>query len=251
MEPIVNVTLYRDRATAVYNQLKRTKPPVGSGPRESTGLNRKQVTRLRRAADYLNSLGPVYMYTLTFPNASGLLPVEDNSGVVREAIAHEVAAKHLSNWLKRIKYHYGKDVRYAWVAEVQPKRLRKHNVSAIHYHLITDLNISLNYLHTTWSGVVGQQSVIHKKRGVPGGYLTKYITKAEEDETQRIRGNRCAISHSVSQALKPVEKVGFMQADSDEVAKALYYPNTTFNLRASGYTLWQWGFKSGRYLESI
>lgn len=249
MEPIVNLTLYRDRATAVYNQLHRLKPPVASGPRESTGLSRKQVTRIKRATDYLNSLGPVYMYTLTFPSDATTDVITSGSCEVREAIPHDVAAKHFSNWWKRVKYAYGRDVRYVWVAEIQPKRLRARLESAIHYHVLTDLNLSINFLHTSWSGVLGRQGVIHKKRGGSSAYLAKYVTKEDGDDSQRIRGNRCGMSHSMSEALKPVEKVGFMNADSDEVAQVVYHTHTKFNLRRPGFTLWHWGFKSGRYLE--
>jgi hypothetical protein len=243
------LTLYRDRATCVFKGDSQTKPPVPTGKRVSYGLSRKQVTRVRRGLDYIGSRGPLFMYTLTFPNPEA---VSLGNEVVQHAISHKEAAARLSNWLKRVKYAYGKEVEYVWVAEIQPRRLAKHNVSAIHYHLVCNVSLSIDFLHTSWSGVNGGTAVAHKRRGVPASYLTKYVSKGQGpvDATQAIEGNRCGLSQSVTAALKAVQVALLPDTDSETAANTIYAPfDSTFQHWHPGYSLWHWGHKSPYYLE--
>lgn len=207
----VRVTLYRDRLIVNSAMVNAEAPtPKGSGSRFSYGLNAKQVSRIRRAVDSMEAQGPTWFVTLTYP--PGLAPKRQSDGLVN-VVRDQDAKRHLSTWLKRVKRRYA-GIRYVWVAEVQPKRLRERLERAIHFHLVVDAPIARDFLDESWSDVIGCEAYpnIQRVRKSAGAYLAKYITKGRPKEsltllerlTAGIAGNRCGIDHETSQLLKPL-----------------------------------------------
>lgn len=246
----VSVRIYRDRVYVKSNHM----PPVGttpqgSGPRESYGLNRKQVTRIRRAVDSLEAEGPTFFVTLTYGTPPGLV----RNGSVVNIREDAQAKKDLSNWLKRLKRRHP-GVRYAWVAEIQPNRLVTRAERAIHFHLVMNVKPGRMWLNDSWSEVAGEGERLWPHcvpvRKSAGAYMAKYVTKENLDEMTEeeavfgyIQGNRCGIDQRTSALLKEVKHVNFPQGNWHEIARNFCPEDvpTYVNSDAEFLGIW-WGF---------
>jgi|TARA_A100001015_G_scaffold309712_1_gene409673 hypothetical protein len=173
--------------------------PKNFGERTSNALTKKGKSRIRKAANYYQSLtekkgtkGFASMLTLSygkkFPN-------------------DKISKKHLDSFFKRLRRHLNiKDVHYCWVAERQKR-------GAIHYHILTPHYVDKNWVNDNWNGVVNSywqkeekpqniQTLYPNVIAVynAGAYLTKYLQK----EGQNISGNGYNMSQTTSQAIKPI-----------------------------------------------
>lgn len=263
MDSIARVTLYRDRliVNGAFMNSESASPPRGSGVRESVGLNRKQVTRIRRAVESMEATGPTWFITLTYPPGIAPVRVEGDcrgpwSDVVN-VVRDEDAKRHLTTWLKRLKrWHPG--IRYVWVAEIQPERLERRLERAIHFHLVVSMEPSRSWLDESWSEVIGLRSYpnVQRVRKSAGAYLAKYMSKGRPDRGEMtpleylkryIKGNRCGIDQETSRLLKPVEQ-GYVEAPNWAELAFQMNPNGAFVLgSAPEYLGLFWGFKSPPY----
>lgn len=254
----VAVKIYRDRLTIRYAGSENTSnEPPRPTCRASYGLTRKQVSRLTRGAEWMRSkYGRLFMYTFTFPNMAEVL---SNGVGIHEVIPHEVAKKHLSTWLKRMKRRVP-EFPYTWVAEIQVKRLRKRGERAIHFHLLSPIDVDKAWLCQSWGEVLNHKvnfdgvemywASADKRRGVPASYLTKYQAKETSEEVDsmeaEILGNRCGISHEVSQALKPIGGARFPRSEWAEVVAAFHarpeFPEQKYFASSDYFFLSHWGF---------
>lgn len=239
MDTFARVTLYRDRLIVNGGCVNSDSPPPprGSGSRGSLGLNRKQVAKIRRAVDSMEAVGPTWFVTLTYP--PGLAPLRIRSDArgpwadIVNVVDDAQAKRHLSTWLKRLKRsHPG--VRYVWVAEVQPERLRERLERAIHFHLVVSMDIRRDWLDTSWSEVIGSTSYpnIQRVRKTAGGYLAKYMSKGRprreeldvwEYLDRYIQGNRCGIDQETSRLLKP-QGIGWIENENWAQIASVFAP---------------------------
>lgn len=254
----VAVKIYRDRLTIRYAGSENTNnEPPRPTLRASYGLTRKQVSRLTRGAEWMRvNYGRLFMYTFTFPNMEERLP---NVVGIHEVISHEVAKRYLSTWLKRMKRRVP-EFPYTWVAEIQVKRMRKRGERAIHFHLLSPVDIKKAWLCQSWGEVLGHKvhfdgvemywASADKRRGVPASYLTKYQAKERSEEVDKmeaeILGNRCGISHEVSAALKPIGGARFPRSEWAEVVAAFHarpeFPEQKYFASSDYFFLSHWGF---------
>jgi hypothetical protein len=113
------------------------------------------------------------------------------------------AKQHLDNFLKRIN-RYSSDFMYVWVAEKQKR-------GAIHFHIITPNFIPKGIINSGWTEIVRKwyqkngytfSHVLPNVKAVDNvsRYVTKYITK---DENNTIEGNRYNISKCAHELAKP------------------------------------------------
>ena len=248
----VSVRLYRDRVFVKSNRMPPVgTTPAGSGPRASYGLNRKQVTRIRRAVDSLEAEGRTFLVTLTYGTPPGLV----RSGGLVNIREDAEAKRDLSKWLKRLKRRHP-SVRYAWVAEIQPERLVNRAERAIHFHMVTNTKIDRKWLNDSWSEVAGfgQRLWPHcvAVRKSAGAYLAKYVTKERSDEERTheesvlgyIEGNRCGIDQSTSAMLKEVQHFNFPQGNWHDIARRFVPQDVPSVLNSANEFLgiW-WGFE--------
>lgn len=113
------------------------------------------------------------------------------------------AKKHLDNFIKRIN-RFSFDFMYLWVAEKQKR-------GAIHFHIITPNYIPMDIINSGWTEIVRKwyqkngytfSHVLPNVKAVDNvsRYVTKYITK---DENNTIEGNRYNISKVAHKLAKP------------------------------------------------
>ena len=113
------------------------------------------------------------------------------------------AKKHLDNFIKRIN-RFSFDFMYLWVAEKQKR-------GAIHFHIITPNYIPMDRINSGWAEIVRKwyqkngyifSHVLPNVKAVDNvsRYVTKYITK---DENNKIEGNRYSISKVAHKLAKP------------------------------------------------
>ncbi len=111
--------------------------------------------------------------------------------------------KHLDNFIKRIN-RFSFDFMYLWVAEKQKR-------CAIHFHIITPNFIPMDIINSGWTEIVRKwyqkngytfSHVLPNVKAVDNvsRYVTKYITK---DENNTIEGNRYNISKCAHELAKP------------------------------------------------
>lgn len=80
--------------------------------------------------------------------------------------------KDFENFIRKLKYHYGKDIKYAYVKS-------KQNRGAYHYHLVTDIKfIDYNKLKKLWKYGNIYIDKIKNVNGV-GLYMANNISKEE------------------------------------------------------------------------
>ena len=177
-------------------------PPTVGGPRSTLGLTKYARRQLLDATAYLTTIKQKLSFiTLTYSTES--LPT------------HDVSKRQLSNFFKRLKYHSHEPFVYCWVAEIQPKRLRKTGISAIHYHILTPTYFDADFIRLHWNSVTSADNnhVNLKCVNYPAHYISKYVAKGshlhggEHQDIHWIGGDRYGLSHEVSKALKPIEEI--------------------------------------------
>lgn len=245
----VQVRLYKDHVTVTNFLDNQGIPPLNDGPRRSIGLTRKAVSKIRRGVAYLEAQGQTWFVTLTYPNA---LPDGEvtEPGALVNVVDDKRAKRDLSAWLRRVKRLYG-DFQYVWVAEVQPKRLIERNERAIHFHLVTNQRLPLQWLNESWSQVVGRGPAYPNQQRVKrsaGAYLAKYLTKGRKIEDMspldvllsEIHGNRYGMDQRVNAQLKLVSWSRFPGGDWFDISKHLIPSDVPYNLTSDANYLGIW-----------
>lgn len=248
----VRVSVYRDHLTCQHYMKNRGTPPRNEGDRGSVGLTRKAVAKIRRGVAYLEAQGPTWFVTLTYPNQLPDGRVH-RPGDIIQVVDDKDAKRHLSMWLRRVKRFYPQFL-YVWVAEVQPKRLVERGERAVHFHLVTNMPLPLEWLNRTWSEVVGRGPAYPNQQRVrksAGAYIAKYMTKgrAVEDLSPMeyalayIKGNRYGMDQRVNAQLKLQHWADFPAGNWCEIAKHLTPSDVPFSLNSDANFLgiW-WGF---------
>jgi hypothetical protein len=213
-------------------------PPTNNGERVSNGLSKKGRRRIRRAAllyDQLQGeLGSKAMLTLGYGDTSKSGHRESKADIDR-------FIKCLSRYVKKAYKVNG--VHYAWVAEIQPKRLKETGEAVVHYHMVLPYFIPKELVNKWWNNAVNKPRI---KAGLPtqtllpnviachsaAQYMSKYIT----EEGHRIEGNGYNMSQTTSKGLKPIFEDC---VDVDGVGVEYIYDkvwNTSKNLTKYGYT---------------
>lgn len=174
-----------------FSRSKRENPRELS--EEEKIKNRK--SSLRRARDKIRRL----IYGNKSLNRTFELTFKENITDLRKA------NKEFRNFIKRLKYYYGDDLKYISVVEFQER-------GAIHYHLVVDRFIPVNKsrsrkdeksLREIWNnGIVFIQSI--KNRNEQVDYITKYMSKLKASD-KRLWGEK---SYFTSRNLKrPLELI--------------------------------------------
>ena len=214
-EKSLYITRYRTGEIKVSTQNKyvanrnesRQKPPNNSGEREVEGLSGRGKKRLRRACSFFDTLhggDPVgnAMITLTY-------------GAISKS-SHKESKKDLDRFIKSFKRHIRskhkvKDVHYVWVAEIQPKRLKRTGEAVIHYHLVCPYYVDKGLISKWWNNAVNKprikanlptQKLITDVKG--GFHAGRYISSYLKKESHKIKGNGYNMSQATSQAIKPI-----------------------------------------------
>jgi len=236
------VNFYRDGITCnVRGHNPGVKPPPGSGERIHKGFNPKQRQRIARACECIATYGDSpYMLTLTYADPEKAPEPTDLPEVAgfRTIVPDAVALRDVDRFLKRMKYQWGPDVLYCWVAEIQPSRLRERHERAIHFHIVVsgttpDKIHFETWARNAWNEVIRFRYRLNGNAGFwkispdfrnfshvqradenSGRYLGKYFAKAHETVTRHltqaesdaynIRGNGYGMSRNVSHYLKPL-----------------------------------------------
>jgi len=183
----------------------RQKPPINKGERVVEGLSRRGRSRIRRSANYYDTIqgdnGPKTMITLTYGSIS-------KSG-------HKESKADLDRFIKSltryVKSEYKTEaVHWAWVAEIQPKRLKRTGEAVIHYHLMTIYHIPKDLISKWWNNAVNKPRIkanLPTQKLLPnviscyhaGAYMAKYLSK----EGHKIKGNGYNMSQATSNGIKP------------------------------------------------
>ena len=184
----------------------RSKPPINEGSRVVEGLSKRGKSRIRRASNLYDQIqgsnGHKSMITLTYGDTSKSDHVGSKADLDR-------FIKSLRRYVK--KTYDVNDFHYVWVAEIQPKRLKRSGESVIHYHIMTIYNVPYELINKWWNNAVNKPRI---KAGLPtqtlhpnviychhaGGYMAKYISK----EGHKIQGNGYNMSQATSKGIKPV-----------------------------------------------
>jgi hypothetical protein len=183
----------------------RQKPPLNTGERVVEGLSKKGRRRIRIACNYYGSLpdaGDDAMITLTY-------------GAISKS-GHKESKQDLDRFLKSFSRHVKskyriKDIHYVWVAEIQPKRLKRTGEAVIHYHVVCPYYVDKDLVSKWWNNAVNrprakanlptQKLGTNVKGGVNAGkYIGKYLSK----EGHKIKGNGYNMSQATSKAIKPI-----------------------------------------------
>ena len=155
---------YEKPVTRGFSRSKRENPRELS---EKEKIENRKAS-LRRSRDKIRRL----IYGNKSLNRTFELTFKENITDLRKA------NKEFRNFIKRLKYYYGDDLKYIAVVEFQER-------GAIHYHLVVDRFIPVNKsrsrkdeksLREIWSnGIVFIQSI--KNRNEQVDYITKYMSK--------------------------------------------------------------------------
>jgi hypothetical protein len=185
---------------------KKPNPPMNDGARVSEGLSSKGRKRIRRAAllydELQGELGAKAMITLGYGDIS-------KSGHIQSKSDLDRFLKSLTRYVRK-KYKVD-EIHYVWVAEIQPKRMKRTGEAVIHYHIVLPYFIPRELVSKWWNNGVNKPRV---KMGLPiqhlitnvipchsaAQYMSKYIT----EEGHRIEGNGYNMSQATSKGLKPV-----------------------------------------------
>lgn len=183
----------------------RQKPPINKGERVVEGLSRRGRSRIRRAANYYDTIqgenGAKTMITLTYGSISKSEHKESKADLDR-------FIKSLTRYVK--SEYKTESVHWAWVAEIQPKRHKRTGESVIHYHLMTIYYIPKDLISKWWNNAVNKPRI---KANLPtqnllpnviscfhvSGYMAKYLSK----EGHKIKGNGYNMSQATSNGIKP------------------------------------------------
>lgn len=180
-----------------YEGKPKPTPPIRKERLERTSLTdsaKSKIKRVCRIFDYYVKSGisrskKCSMITLSYPMH---YPNDRFSKI------------HLDHFLKRMNRH-ATNFMYLWVAEKQKR-------GAIHFHIVTPNYIPKEIINKAWSEIVRkwyQKNNYEFKQVLPNvlsvnnasKYVTKYITK---DENNSIEGNRYNISKLAQELSKPV-----------------------------------------------
>lgn len=195
-------------------------PPPNFGERSTLGLTKRAR---RRIADGVNALtlNKTRLSFITLSYSDDALP------------CHTIAKKQLSSFLKCLTRYVDKvkpavGFKYVWVAEIQPKRLKRSGVSAIHFHICTPHFIPADLIRRHWRRITKCDKALPNVILVnkPIHYMSKYLAKSssidegefiyyqdENDTTQKranpdfhwIGGDRYGMDHATSKACKPID----------------------------------------------
>lgn len=184
----------------------RQKPPINKGERVVEGLSRRGRSRLRRAANYYDTIqgetGAKNMITLTYGSISKSDHKESKSDLDR-------FIKSLTRYVKNT--YKTESVHWVWVAEIQEKRKLRTGESVIHYHLMTIYYIPKDLISKWWNNAVNKPRIkanLPTQKLLPnvisaynaGAYLAKYLSK----EGHKIKGNGYNMSQATSEGIKPI-----------------------------------------------
>jgi len=255
----VRVKVYGDHLTCTHYFNNTQVPPVPCGPRGGMGLTPKAVTKIRRGVASLEAQGQTWFVTLTYPNAlPGAEVLAGRPGLIN-VVDDAEAKRHLSVWLRRVKRAWSQ-FSYVWVAEVQPERYLKRGERAIHFHLVTNMALPLEWLNESWSDVVGRGKAFPNQQRVKrsaGAYMAKYMTKgakrleemtADEINLSYIAGNRYGMDHAISARLKARSWAQFPSGDWFKIATSIVPDDVPFTLNSDKEFLaihWGWSYLKG------
>lgn len=96
--------------------------------------------------------------------------------------------RHVSEYLRALRRHFGGTVRYVWVAELQAKRMARSGESAehcLHYHVVVWLPHGVAMPKPDLEGHWPHGMTQVEPARQPIGYLLKYASKGEAGEFPR------------------------------------------------------------------
>lgn len=183
------VELYEYEKPYSYNWLSYEKKPSGKEKEkreDSVFRSRKKIRRIIFANANQYGYKPIFI-TFTF---------KDNVTSIA------TSNRYWATYIKKMKYKFGKNLKYITVIEFQNKRAKKYNQQAtIHYHtLFFNLpyikNIKGEFSKIWPYGWVKIKTIKHVRS--LGAYVSKYLQKEVMDN--RLIGNKAFFS---SRGLKP------------------------------------------------
>jgi hypothetical protein len=152
----------------------------------------------------------IKFFTFTLPSLDGKKTFQRTADCTAtgDIAVTSAFSKLLENCAINIKRHRKEKFSYVWVSEAQKKRQEKFGgVGDLHFHLVTDSFIPVNWLRDSWNVLLGTNSnnCVHVD-AIPTGvrmlpnYLAKYMGKGTQ---RRIYSRRFSCSRDLS-AFSPI-----------------------------------------------
>jgi hypothetical protein len=153
----------------------------------------------------------IKFFTFTLPSLDGRKTFQESvtSNVTGDIAVTAKFSKLLENCSINIKRHRKEKFSYVWVSEAQMKRQEKFGgVGDLHFHLVTDAYIPVDWLRNSWNSLLGTDSnnCVHVDviatldkggdavRALPN-YLAKYMGKGAQ---RRIVSRRFSCTRDLS-----------------------------------------------------